>query len=73
MTIDPAGTQPGLSHSEPAHKTVTIQCRNEGCKCKQAIEISTAPLGQSVPSNRLYQCIDCKFTWGLPVGGAFQY
>lgn len=67
MPIDPKGTAPGVvpSAAEPEH--IHMSCKSEDCDSIMAIEMKVP--NQS-PSERLYQCVKCKRTWGIAVGGS---
>ncbi len=71
--IDPSGTTPGLPTEPPPKKVVAIACRVENCGSKEAYEVPLPKTGPGVPSDRLYECVKCHSTWGLPVGGHFPY
>lgn len=70
--FDPAGTSPGLTGaSAPQPKVHHMKCREEGCPSLQAIEI-TPPVSREnagAPHHRTYQCLRCKNTWTMSVGG----
>ncbi len=73
MSFDPRGTAPGLMpEAKPEPKVQHMKCRNQNCSSIQAVEISTgsSPEGAGAAHNRLYQCVACKHTWTLGVGGA---
>jgi len=68
MPIDPAGTTPGLQppQAEDPPK-VHLKCKNASCNSILAIEMKFA--GQP-GGRRMYQCVKCHLTWGVPVGGS---
>jgi len=71
MPVDPKGTAPGLQPVAPNElPKVHIKCKNQSCSSIVAIEIKAG--GQSGP-RRLYQCVSCKTTWGVPVGGSVEF
>lgn len=67
MPIDPTGTTPGVVQSKTEPEHIHMSCKNQKCDSIVAIEMKIP--GQS-PGTRMYQCIQCKRTWGIPVGGA---
>lgn len=71
MAVDHTGTRPGLAPEEraPKQQTFNIRCKNAGCDSIQAIELRVQ--GQR-PDQRLYQCVKCKSTHGLQVGGVLD-
>lgn len=76
MSHDPKSMAPGLVQQPPKQKVVGLKCRAEPCDSMEAVEIIAEhnPRGQEgIPSRRMYQCTKCHTTWGVPVGGAFQY
>jgi len=74
--FDPSGTSPGVvSPQVQGPKTQSMRCRNEGCPSLQAVEI-TPELNREnagVPHHRTYQCIRCKHTWTMSVGGFVNF
>jgi transposase-like protein len=68
MPIDPMGTAPGLTAKPDEPKILNLRCRNASCDCMQAIEVT--PPG--MPGVHRYQCVKCKNTWGVNVGGTFN-
>lgn len=76
MAFDPEGTSPGLVQGTPSPKVINFKCREEGCTSLQAVEIKSG--GQENPSagiahNRTYQCVRCRHTFTLAVGGAVNF
>lgn len=73
MNFDPKGTTPGLtSEAKPEPKIHHLKCRANSCDSVQAIEITSnggQADGAGVSHNRLYQCIKCKHSWAIGVGG----
>lgn len=70
MPVDPTGTAPGLKPEGPEDSPkVNIKCKNTSCTSILAIEIK---IGAQSGSRRLYQCIKCKTTWGVSVGGSVE-
>ena len=68
MPIDPAGTTPGLQQplvEEPPK--LNLKCRNPSCDSILAIEIKFP--GQ-LDGRRMYQCVKCKTSRSIPVGGS---
>lgn len=68
MPVDPTGTRPGLQPQAPEPKTHNMRCKNKNCDSMQVVEIN-------IPGNqgrRLYRCVKCHTTWGIPVGGAID-
>lgn len=65
MKPDFEGTTPGLTQPE-SPKALNLKCRRDGCKSITAIEIT-----QEGFRGRRYQCVDCKHTWVIDVGGSF--
>jgi hypothetical protein len=73
MSFDPKGTTPGLmTESKPQPTIHHMRCRNENCTSIQATEIvmGSTPEGAGASHNRLYQCVKCRHTWTLGVGGS---
>lgn len=72
-SFDPKGTAPGLTPSAGQPKVIHLKCKNENCKSVRAIEIVTAPTveGMGATHSRLYQCVECKHSWPVTVGGGF--
>jgi hypothetical protein len=68
MPIDPTGTEPGIVPNKEKPAEVLMRCKNESCGSITAIEITPPNLGGA----RLYQCVKCKRTHGIQVGGAFE-
>jgi hypothetical protein len=70
--FDPAGNSPGLVGTlVPSPKQHHMKCRNMDCMSLLAIEI-TPPVNREnagAPHHRTYQCVKCKSTWTLSVGG----
>jgi DNA-directed RNA polymerase subunit M/transcription elongation factor TFIIS len=67
--IDPSGTTPGLSpNAKPEEKILNMKCRNKNCNSIQAKQINV-PAGTH--GRRIYRCVKCNHTWGVPVGGGF--
>lgn len=76
MTFDPKGTAPGLaSGSAPEQKVHHMKCRRDGCSSARAIEISLGQQGDAAGAahNRVYQCVECKHTWPMSVGGSVNF
>jgi hypothetical protein len=71
MPIDYDGTTPGLVAKTEEPPQVHIKCRNETCDSILAIEIKMGQ--QSSGSRRLYQCVKCKATRSVPVGGSVEF
>jgi hypothetical protein len=67
MPVDPKGTAPGLAKSNEEPEQVHMSCKNKDCDSILAVEMKIP--GQSA-SSRLYQCVKCKMTRSIPVGGA---
>ena len=65
MPIDHAGTKPGLTPQEEAPNHINLRCKNVGCDSITAIELPSPG-----PGLRMYQCVKCKMTRGVNVGGA---
>jgi hypothetical protein len=69
MSIDPKGTTPGLSpNAKPKEDVINLKCRNSHCDGIEAVEIKVASGAQG---RRIYRCLKCNHTWGVPVGGGF--
>ena len=68
MPIDPTGTAPGLIGQKDKPAEVLMRCKNQSCDSISAIEITPPNQGGA----RLYQCVKCKRTHGVQVGGAFE-
>lgn len=68
MPIDPAGTTPGLSPSTEEPESLNMRCKSfPQCDSMLAIEMTHA----GIPAGRrMYQCVKCKRSWGVPVGGS---
>ena len=64
--VDEKGMAPGIQPVEPKVKIVDMRCRQGNCTCTQAY---VYPCDHGAR----YQCIECKFVWGVSVGGAFNY
>lgn len=76
MTFDPKGTTPGLAQSAPLEpKVIHLKCRRDGCTSIRAIEINQGQQveGTGAAHNRLYQCVECKHTWPMSVGGSVNF
>lgn len=75
MNFDPKGTTPGLNPGvKPEPKIQHLKCRENSCDSVQAIEITALAGGVQSDGGganhtRLYQCIKCKHTWVIGVGG----
>jgi hypothetical protein len=67
MPVDYTGTKPGLPVPTPEEpKYVHMRCKNDGCHSMRVTEVT--PMG--IPGGaHLYQCVECKMTWGIAVGG----
>lgn len=65
MPIDIKGTAPGLVNSPEKPKEIFLKCRNANCSSKKAIDVSVP----GVPGHR-YQCVVCKHTWSINIGGS---
>jgi hypothetical protein len=69
MPIDPAGTKPGLKHNVPEPKRHNMRCRNSSnCDSMEVVEINA-----NTPGRRIYRCVKCNVTWGVPVGGSVDF
>lgn len=67
MSVDPAGTAPGLSNRVGLDaKTIQLKCRNPKCECIEAQEINI----QGATGQRLYRCVKCGHSWGVNTGGS---
>lgn len=73
MSFDPTGTNPGVKSSTPEPKALSLKCVNNGCNSTQAIEITTPGTDSAANHSRLYQCLRCKHSWAVPVGGVFNF
>jgi len=73
MSFDQTGTNPGVESPIPEPKTLSLKCMNNGCKSIQAIEIVAAGTDSAATHSRLYQCVKCKHSWAVPVGGSFNF
>jgi len=75
--FDPKGTSPGLTQSAPERpKVFQMRCRRDGCTSARAVQIQAGPRDDEAgvaPSQRLYQCVECKNTWAMAVGGAVSF
>jgi hypothetical protein len=69
MPIDPAGTQPGLVGTVEETKTVHIKCKNQDCDSILAVEVKIPGMS---PNIRMYQCVECKRSWGINAGGGLE-
>ena len=67
MPIDLKGTEPGLVSAPEKPKEIALKCRNTACNSKRAIDVSVA----GVPGHR-YQCVVCKHTWSIYLGGSLD-
>ena len=68
MPVDPTGTAPGLIQEPVEEPTISIRCKNGNCDSMQAVEVKLQP---SSP-RRLYQCVKCKQSFGVLVGGGID-
>lgn len=73
MAVDHTGTAPGLvGEADPRPRkapTCAMRCKNAGCDSMEAMEMRVA----GMPAHsRIYQCVKCKRTFSLQVGGAFE-
>jgi hypothetical protein len=70
--FDTGGTQPGLTATAPVQKTLTLKCRSpRGCNGVEATEV-----GLGTPEHygqRLYRCLKCGHSWGVALGGHFEF
>jgi hypothetical protein len=66
MPIDPTGTTPGVTKPNDNPDHIHLTCKNPQCDSIVAIEVKMP--GQT-PGTRMYQCVKCKRTWGIAVGG----
>jgi DNA-directed RNA polymerase subunit M/transcription elongation factor TFIIS len=70
MPIDHTGTEPGLQSKEDEIPKINLRCKSfPQCDSVLAIEVKIPGMH---PSTRLYRCVKCQRTWGVPVGGAFS-
>jgi hypothetical protein len=70
MSIDLKGTTPGLAVQEKLPDEVfNLKCRGPKCDSIQATQIKITGL----KGQRTYRCIKCGHTWGLNVGGSFDF
>lgn len=72
MTFDPKGTAPGLSPQAPKEEKVNLKCQKCPSMVAVIMKIGEDHGGGPVSPHRLYRCVQCNFTWGLNVGGAFN-
>lgn len=71
MPIDPTGTAPGLPPKKEAPPILNMKCRRDGCASITVFDVSVeGPAGAAV--GRRYQCTECRHTWGIQTGGAFN-
>jgi hypothetical protein len=71
MAIDPTGTRPGLQENAPKPpEEIHIRCKSGNCDSILAIELKIAGI---IGPRRMYQCVKCKRTWGVPVGGSVEF
>jgi hypothetical protein len=68
--IDPTGTQPGASTPAEEPKTVHMKCKTPECDSILAIELNHPGTGRG---QHMYQCVKCRRTWGLAVGGTVDW
>lgn len=73
MTIDYAGTKPGLPTTtvpeEP--KYLHMRCkRGDACGSMRVTEITPPGLPGGA---HIYQCVECKTSWGIATGGATSF
>jgi DNA-directed RNA polymerase subunit M/transcription elongation factor TFIIS len=70
--FDAHGVGPGLANQKEAEpKVIHLKCPNSRCKSVRAIQITPQPTNetQGAPHNRTYQCVECKYVWGVSTGG----
>lgn len=67
--IDPTGTKPGVVPSVEEVPKIDMKCRDSSCPSTQAIEMKIP----GVPGQHLYQCVLCKRSWGISVGGPVDW
>jgi DNA-directed RNA polymerase subunit M/transcription elongation factor TFIIS len=70
--FDAEGTQPGLIGAAPVEKVINLKCRSpRSCDSMEATEVKIG--GAEHHGQRLYRCVKCGHTWGVSVGGHFDY
>lgn len=68
MSIDHAGTAPGLSPKVEEVETVNMRCKSSPqCDSMLAVEMKHEGIAAG---HRMYQCTKCKRSWGVAVGGS---
>lgn len=72
MPIDYAGTKPGLPAPLPEEpQYLHMRCkRGDACGSMRAVEITPPGLPGGA---HIYQCVDCKTSWGIATGGAVGF
>lgn len=68
--IDPTGTQPGVVRTEEEPKPVDMKCKNPNCDSILATELKTPGVGRG---QHLFQCVKCKQSWSVSVGGGVDW
>jgi hypothetical protein len=70
--IDAEGTQPGLAPTTPKEKILNLKCRNpRSCDGMEATETSLNTPAHH--GHRLYRCVKCGHSWGVSLGGHFEF
>lgn len=68
MPIDPSGTAPGLTPKTEEVETLNMRCkRHPQCDSMLVIEMKHQGIAAG---HRMYQCVKCKMSWGVAVGGS---
>jgi len=71
MAVDYAGTKPGLPTSnveEP--KYLHMKCKKQECPSIRVLEVTPS---HGFPSgSHMYQCVECKTSWAISVGGGIN-
>lgn len=66
MTIDHAGTGPGLVAEVKPDPEINLKCKKNGCASIVAYEIK---LGNNTGGQRVYRCKECGTVSSVNVGG----
>jgi hypothetical protein len=65
MSIDHAGTKPGLQPQAEEPVTHHMKCKNQNCDSITVVEVQVP----GNPGRHMYQCTKCKHMWGILTGG----
>jgi hypothetical protein len=68
--VDKSGTKPGLGVSTVEENIVFLRCKDKQCGGSSAIEISPKDFPKGV---RMYQCVKCKKSTTVNVGGPVDF